>query len=69
MQVRFAARRRYCATLKEEGIGAYLVRRTALLFVTVLGVSIIIFTLMRVVPGNIADMLYAVVDPRIKYAD
>ena len=28
-------------------MGAYLVRRTVLLFVTVLGVSIIIFALMR----------------------
>jgi peptide/nickel transport system permease protein len=39
-------------------MGAYLVRRTVLLFVTVLGVSIIIFALMRVVPGNIADILF-----------
>ena len=39
-------------------MGAYLIRRTVLLFVTVLGVSIIIFALMRVVPGNIADMLF-----------
>jgi peptide/nickel transport system permease protein len=39
-------------------MGAYLVRRTLLLFVTVLGVSIIIFALMRVVPGNIADILF-----------
>ena len=39
-------------------MGAYLIRRTLLLFVTVAGVSIIIFTLMRVVPGNIADVLF-----------
>jgi peptide/nickel transport system permease protein len=39
-------------------MGVYLVRRTMLLFVTVLGVSILIFTLMRVVPGNIADILF-----------
>lgn len=39
-------------------MGAYLVRRTILLLVTVLGVSIIIFALMRVVPGNIADILF-----------
>jgi peptide/nickel transport system permease protein len=44
--------------LKEEAMGTYLVRRTVLLFVTVLGVSIIIFSLMRVVPGNIADILF-----------
>jgi len=39
-------------------MGTYLVRRTTLLVVTVLGVSIIIFALMRVVPGNIADILF-----------
>ena len=39
-------------------MGTYLIRRTALLFVTALGVSIIIFSLMRVVPGNIADILF-----------
>lgn len=39
-------------------MGTYLIRRTVLLFVTVLGVSIIIFALMRVVPGNIADILF-----------
>ena len=38
-------------------MGTYLVRRTLLLAVTVFGVSIIIFALMRVVPGNIADIL------------
>ena len=39
-------------------MGAYLVRRTVLFFVTVLGVSILIFGLMRIVPGNIADILF-----------
>jgi len=39
-------------------MGVYLIRRTMLLIVTVLGVSIIIFALMRVVPGNIADILF-----------
>lgn len=39
-------------------MGVYLVRRTALLLVTVFGVSVIIFALMRVVPGNIADILF-----------
>ncbi|HEV7391562.1 MAG TPA: ABC transporter permease [Burkholderiales bacterium] len=39
-------------------MGTYLVRRMVLLAVTVLGVSIIIFALMRVVPGNIADILF-----------
>jgi peptide/nickel transport system permease protein len=45
--------------LKEEAVmGTYLVRRTLLLAVTVFGVSIIIVSLMRVVPGNIADILF-----------
>lgn len=39
-------------------MGVYLVRRTALLIVTVFGVSVIIFALMRIVPGNIADILF-----------
>ena len=39
-------------------MGTYLVRRTMLLAVTIFGVSIIIFALMRVVPGNIADILF-----------
>jgi peptide/nickel transport system permease protein len=39
-------------------MGTYLIRRTMLLLVTVLGVSVIIFTLMRVVPGNVADILF-----------
>lgn len=39
-------------------MATYLLRRTLLLIVTVLGVSIIVFTLMRVVPGNIADILF-----------
>jgi len=39
-------------------MGVYLIRRTMLLFVTVLGVSILIFALMRVVPGNVADILF-----------
>lgn len=39
-------------------MGTYLLRRTMLLVITVFGVSIIIFALMRVVPGNIADILF-----------
>ena len=39
-------------------MGVYLVRRTLLLLVTVFGVSVIIFALMRIVPGNIADILF-----------
>jgi peptide/nickel transport system permease protein len=39
-------------------VGPYLLRRTVLLLITLLGVSVIIFALMRVVPGNIADILF-----------
>lgn len=39
-------------------MGVYLVRRSLLLVVTLVGVSILIFALMRVVPGNIADILF-----------
>ena len=37
---------------------AYLIRRFALMLVTLFGVSIIIFVLLRLVPGNIADILF-----------
>ncbi|MFH1604615.1 MAG: ABC transporter permease [Pseudomonadota bacterium] len=39
-------------------MGEYITRRVLLALVTVVGVSIIIFALMRVVPGNIADILF-----------
>ena len=38
---------------------AYLVRRVLLMLVTLFGVSVIVFVLLRVVPGNIADVLFA----------
>jgi peptide/nickel transport system permease protein len=37
---------------------AYIVRRLALMLVTLIGISIIIFVLLRVVPGNIVDILF-----------
>lgn len=37
---------------------AYLVRRLSLMFVTLFGISVIIFVLLRVVPGNIVDILF-----------
>ena len=37
---------------------AYIVRRLALMLVTLFGISIIIFVLLRVVPGNIVDILF-----------
>ena len=48
---------------------AYLVRRLALMLVTLFGISIIIFVLLRVVPGNIVDILFdaaGFVDPADK---
>ena len=37
---------------------AYIVRRLALMLVTLIGISIIIFVLLRVVPCNIVDILF-----------
>ncbi len=48
---------------------AYIVRRLALMLVTLIGISIIIFVLLRVVPGNIVDILFdaaGFVDPTEK---
>jgi len=48
---------------------AYLVRRLALMLVTLVGISILIFFLLRIVPGNIVDILFAAagyVDPADK---
>jgi peptide/nickel transport system permease protein len=36
----------------------YLVRRFALMLLTLFGISVIIFVLLRLVPGNIADILF-----------
>jgi peptide/nickel transport system permease protein len=48
---------------------AYVVRRLVLMLVTLFGISVIIFVLLRVVPGNIVDILFAAagyVDPADK---
>src|SRR5260221_4865019 len=37
---------------------AYIVRRLALMLVTLVGISIVIFFLLRIVPGNIVDILF-----------
>jgi peptide/nickel transport system permease protein len=39
-------------------LGAYLVRRFGLMLVTLFGISVIIFMLLRLTPGNIADILF-----------
>jgi peptide/nickel transport system permease protein len=48
---------------------AYIVRRLALMVVTLIGISIVIFVLLRIVPGNIVDILFdaaGFVDPSDK---
>jgi peptide/nickel transport system permease protein len=39
-------------------VGGYLIRRLLLMILTLFGISVIIFVLLRVVPGNIADILF-----------
>ena len=48
---------------------AYIVRRLVLMLLTLLGISIVIFVLLRIVPGNIVDILFdaaGMVDPADK---
>jgi peptide/nickel transport system permease protein len=39
-------------------LGVYLIRRLLLMILTLFGISVIIFVLLRIVPGNIADILF-----------
>ena len=39
-------------------MGSYLIRRFFLMLLTLFGISVLIFTLLRVVPGNIADIVF-----------
>jgi peptide/nickel transport system permease protein len=39
-------------------LGTYLIRRLLLMILTLFGISVVIFVLLRVVPGNIADILF-----------
>jgi peptide/nickel transport system permease protein len=39
-------------------LGAYLARRLMLMVLTLFGISVIIFVLLRIMPGNIVDILY-----------
>ena len=53
----------------EARLGAYLVRRSALMLLTLFGISVIIFVLLRIVPGNIVDILFdtaGMIDPADK---
>ena len=48
---------------------SYLIQRFLLMFLTLLGMSIIIFVLLRLVPGNIVDIMFdsaGFVDPAEK---
>src|SRR5258708_959518 len=48
---------------------SYIIRRLLLMIVTLFGVSIAIFLLLRIVPGNIADILFdsaGMIDPAEK---
>jgi peptide/nickel transport system permease protein len=50
-------------------LGSYLVRRFGLMMLTLFGISVIIFVLLRLTPGNIADILFdagGFVDPADK---
>jgi peptide/nickel transport system permease protein len=40
-------------------MAAYLIRRFLLMLLTLFGISIVVFVLLRVVPGNIADILFS----------
>ena len=39
-------------------MGAYIVRRLLLMVVTLIGMSILIFVMLRLVPGNITDIIF-----------
>ncbi|MGA8148314.1 MAG: ABC transporter permease [Gallionellaceae bacterium] len=39
-------------------MGSYLIRRFFLMLLTLFGISVLIFTMLRVVPGNIADIVF-----------
>jgi peptide/nickel transport system permease protein len=52
-------------------LSTYLVRRFFLMILTLLGMSVVIFVMLRLVPGNIADILFdsaGYVDPAAKHA-
>src|ERR1700675_3774881 len=54
---------------RSSPVFAYIVRRLVLMLVTLFGISVIIFVLLRIVPGNIVDILFdaaGFVDPADK---
>jgi peptide/nickel transport system permease protein len=40
-------------------VAAYLIRRFLLMLLTLFGISVLVFVLLRIVPGNIADILFS----------
>src|ERR1043166_686067 len=42
-----------------KNVASYLIRRFLLMLLTLFGISVLIFWLLRVVPGNIADILFS----------
>ena len=53
----------------ETPLASYLIRRFLLMLPTLFGISVLIFVLLRMVPGNIADILFAaagMIDPAEK---
>jgi peptide/nickel transport system permease protein len=43
----------------ERDLAAYLIRRFLLMLLTLFGISVLVFVLLRIVPGNIADILFS----------
>ncbi|MGH6665102.1 MAG: ABC transporter permease, partial [Pseudolabrys sp.] len=39
-------------------MASYLIRRFFLMLLTLFGISVLIFTMLRIVPGNIADIMF-----------
>jgi len=39
-------------------VGTYIIRRFFLMLLTLLGISVLVFTMLRLVPGNIADIVF-----------
>jgi peptide/nickel transport system permease protein len=42
----------------EDFVGGYLIRRFFLMLLTLFGISVLIFVILRLVPGNIADIVF-----------
>ena len=45
-------------SVEKHAVGAYLVRRFLLMLLTLFGMSVLIFVMLRLVPGNITDIIF-----------